>query len=526
MLLAHLQVDSAVPSTKFPVMLAPQPQPSSATANATPVCLEVSVTHNRRWHSLVYLEYVGASVRPLRLQLEQNTCARLLRLAHSIAKAQSKADQALVQLQGQTPGVGPTAVRRLSSVSRAAAGIGVRGMGGDVGGDVGGDMSSGVGGGVSGGSIDVGSVVSGGMGSSSGGGGGANVASSGSEASVFPAERVAAAGASTADYVVRHVRTEQTSTLPATFLKFYIQELDLHQLTILLTVQMDLVCDESSLQIFHPTNSLVGIARYLLSLQNVSLTLDRLLLEEMHDTGDAIINRIVRTYAVQVTLQLYKLIRSLDLLGNPAAIFADAAGGLRHFFHEQRKGLVVKSPRAFARSLGSLAGGVVGGTGALAFGAGSGFAGMISYAAATATYDSKYAFQRRAMLQEPARSVRQGLYVGGQLLREGVVSGVAGIVRQPLKGAREQGARGFAKGIGKGTIGLPRMIFSGVSAALSKAAEGAASDTKRATTSSKPYGETTLRVRQPRELTRHPALGGGGSYGAVLLPYPKGLAIN
>ena len=71
-------------------MLAAVSQPASSDGGSG-VCVELSVVHNRRWHSPVYLDYVGLAVSPLKLQLEQNTSARLLRFAHTLAQAQSKA---------------------------------------------------------------------------------------------------------------------------------------------------------------------------------------------------------------------------------------------------------------------------------------------------------------------------------------------------------------------------------------------------------------------------------------------------
>ena len=59
-------------------------------------------------------------------------------------------------------------------------------------------------------------------------------------------------------------------------------------------------------------------------------------MEEVFESGDTLINRIVRAYAMQVTLQLYKLIGSLDLLGNPSAVFADVGGGVRQFWQEKK----------------------------------------------------------------------------------------------------------------------------------------------------------------------------------------------
>ena len=196
--LAHLQVDAAVPTTKFPVMLAPLPQPLGVAERPNGgACLFLSIAHNRKWHhhSLVYLEYVGASVQPLRLQLEQNTTARLVRLFASLDKMQNSA-------KAVGSGAGAAAGSPESKEHSATA------------------------------------AGSGGGGSGGGGGG----------------------------------------SLPASFLKFYIQELTLHQISLQVTVQIDLACDDHALQPFHPTqglHALGGALRHLLSLQNVCITLDR-----------------------------------------------------------------------------------------------------------------------------------------------------------------------------------------------------------------------------------------------------------
>jgi len=293
--------------------------------------------------------------------------------------------------------------------------------------------------------------------------------------------------------------------LPAAFLKFYIQELELHQVSLTVTVQMDMVCDEVELQRYHPTTSLVGVARHLIALQNVNVTLDRFYMCEVFDTGDALLNRIVRFYAVKATLQLYKLIGSMDLLGNPAAIFADVGGGVRELYSEGRKGHVVKS-------IGALAAGVVGGTGALTMGATSGLARGVSEAAASLAYDKKYNMRRQLILQKQASSVREGLFLGAQVLGGGLSSGVAGVLRQPIKGLRQSGAKGFVRGVGKGAVGLVMKPASGIAAAVSKAAEGAASDAKHMQKAGNSDSGTVhvLRVRQPRDLKT-----------SVLMPYPR-----
>ena len=135
--------------------------------------------------------------------------------------------------------------------------------------------------------------------------------------------------------------------------------------------------------------------------------------------------------------------------------------------------------------------------------------------AATMAFDKKYNYRRQIVLQKEAHSVRQGLYLGSQLIGSGFASGVAGLVRQPVKGARTQGANGFAKGVGKGTIGLFAKVTAGTAAGISKVSEGMTSG-MTASAGSSSEGPSTLRVRQPRELTA-----ADGSGPAVLLPYPR-----
>jgi len=267
---------------------------------------------------------------------------------------------------------------------------------------------------------------------------------------------------------------------------------------------MDLACDEAALQQYHPTAQLVGVVRNLISLQNVTITLEGLVMEEVFESGDTLINRIVRTYAMQLTLQLYKLIGSLDLLGNPGAVFADVGGGVKQFFQTKDK-----------RAVGHLAGVLLGGTGALTFGAFGGISREFSHATAALAFDDKYNQRRHLTLQKQVETTKRGIYVGGQLLGGGIISGLAGVVRQPYKGAREGGARGFAMGMGKGAIGLLAKPSSGLAGAFSKTAEGVASDAKRATA---PTKQDVLRMRQPRELQT----GHGAGSTSVLMAYPRG----
>ena len=49
-------------------------------------------------------------------------------------------------------------------------------------------------------------------------------------------------------------------------LELYLKEVQLHPVSVRVSVQMGMACDEAELQEWHPTNSLVGLARHLVSL--------------------------------------------------------------------------------------------------------------------------------------------------------------------------------------------------------------------------------------------------------------------
>jgi vacuolar protein sorting-associated protein 13A/C len=93
----------------------------------------------------------------------------------------------------------------------------------------------------------------------------------------------------------------------------------------------------------------------------------------------------------------------------------------------------------------------------------------LSKGAAKISFDSNFAVDRPS---DRARHVGDGLLKGAKALGGGVVSGIAGVVTQPLKGAREEGVGGFFKGVGKGLVGIAAKPLSGVLSLASKTSEG------------------------------------------------------
>jgi hypothetical protein len=87
------------------------------------------------------------------------------------------------------------------------------------------------------------------------------------------------------------------------------------------------------------------------------------------------------------------------------------------------------------------------------------------------TLDRRYAQKRdrKEMLrdqQEGSVNVATGIGSGMQKLAQGFMEGVTGVVKAPLRGAEKKGFEGFAKGIGKGLLGLLVKPIIGISDGL------------------------------------------------------------
>lgn len=155
----------------------------------------------------------------------------------------------------------------------------------------------------------------------------------------------------------------------------------------------------------------------------------------------------------------FVLLVSFDRKQSPVGLIRDLGDGVSDFLSEPIKGL--------KRSLQELdpmyvVDGVAKGTGSLARHAVGGFADSASMLTETLsknmavlTLDRRYAQQRDRTLEGRSEGgFVDGIGSGSIKIVKGVVDGVTGVVRQPMKGAERSGVEGFTKGLGKGLIGL------------------------------------------------------------------------
>ena len=200
----------------------------------------------------------------------------------------------------------------------------------------------------------------------------------------------------------------------------------------------------------------------LLRCDGASLKFSGVALRNYISTGPQLGTYLGAHYIASLRANVPALIGSLSFFGNPVGLIRGLGDGVSDFVSEPVKGLkrsVEELDPSFvvdgvARGTGSLARHTVGGIADTA----SLLTETFSKNMAVLTLDRKYA-QRRdkaASLRADGGNVTvvDGLESGVVKLLRGVVEGVSGVVRAPMRGAEKRGVEGFAKGIGKGLLGL------------------------------------------------------------------------
>ena len=82
------------------------------------------------------------------------------------------------------------------------------------------------------------------------------------------------------------------------------------------------------------------------------------------------------------------------------------------------------------------------------------FTGSVGKGLSVATMDSSFQNRRRiALIRNKPKHAIDGVAQGTNVLATSLVSGLTGVLTQPIKGAESDGVAGFFRGIGKGLVG-------------------------------------------------------------------------
>ena len=190
-----------------------------------------------------------------------------------------------------------------------------------------------------------------------------------------------------------------------------------------------------------------------------TLSFKEMICENIFTDFNKIISLLIEHYKKEGIGQIYKILGSSDLIGNPTKLIENIGTGFIELFNEPRKGFL-KGPSQFgkglAKGVASLFSGVVGGS----FDAIGKITGTLL--SATKTIQGK---KPEAIIDEEdePQNLLAGTFEGikGTFLELG--KGLSGIFLNPYKYAKKDGIKGFFKGLGTGLLGA---IIAPISAIL------------------------------------------------------------
>lgn len=176
-------------------------------------------------------------------------------------------------------------------------------------------------------------------------------------------------------------------------------------------------------------------------------------------------------YKNEILGQAYKILGSVEFLGNPIGLAASLGTGLTDFFYKPAQGLV-QGPEKFGEGLAdgsiSLITNTIGGL----FGSASKVTGSLGQGVAVLTMDDDFRAQRESKKGHTPEHVVDGISTGVKSFGKGLFGGITGLVVSPIKGAQKDGIEGFFTGTAKGVVGLVAKPVSGAVDMVSSTLEG------------------------------------------------------
>lgn len=127
--------------------------------------------------------------------------------------------------------------------------------------------------------------------------------------------------------------------------RYFFDELQLNALCINLSFRRVPAAVDQSFSLISPvTLTLNALGMVAMSVERSPLRMSGLKLTQVLQTRTGLVSRIVRHYRNQGLQELYKVVFSLDMLGNPVGVINALGSGVKDFFVEPAKGLI-KSPQ-------------------------------------------------------------------------------------------------------------------------------------------------------------------------------------
>ncbi|KAL0477099.1 vacuolar protein sorting protein VPS34 [Acrasis kona] len=276
--------------------------------------------------------------------------------------------------------------------------------------------------------------------------------------------------------------------------KVYFDRLELHPIKINISFTFNEASNnndaEQSNQVneSNPLDILLGSMGFTFAnINDAPICLNALILEHPFLTWNDLMDRIKKHYIRRLLWESYKLVGSLEMIGNPVGLFNDISTGVKDFFYEPAMA-ITESPEVFTKSLAKGGKSLIGKTLHGAFNTMSNFTGTMSKGVAFLTFDKDLIKKRERSSVNRPKDLKTGLQQGGEVAMKGLYEGATDLFRQPAKGFQQEGTAGLFKGIGRGLIGIPMKPIGGVLEGMTRVSAGI----------SNMQNEQHARVRFPR----------------------------
>ncbi|KIM32678.1 hypothetical protein M408DRAFT_326439 [Serendipita vermifera MAFF 305830] len=191
------------------------------------------------------------------------------------------------------------------------------------------------------------------------------------------------------------------------------------------------------------------------NINGAPLEFSALILSDVRMSQSMLIDRIFRHYRQGVIQQLYKILGSIDFIGNPVGLFSNVSSGVMDIFYEPYEGVIMHGGSELGTGIAKGAASFLKKT---TFGLADTVTRVTSSVGkglSSATFDSEYQSRRRlAQRRNNPRHVFAGVAAGGSAMMDSLTSAVQGVIVQPVEGFDKEGGVGFAKGMAKGVAGL------------------------------------------------------------------------
>ena len=191
------------------------------------------------------------------------------------------------------------------------------------------------------------------------------------------------------------------------------------------------------------------------------------LIEHVYEFEGDISKYLQSFYAAEALKQIYKIVGSLDFVGNPTMVVSSFSTGLRDFILQPSRELkhLTKNPSRFGVGVARGTLSLVSNSASGVFGFFSNVGSTVGHTAAILTLDREFqklhSEQQAAQQRNYDRWRKRGFGRVTLLVTRpihdvvfGLVSASTGVLTEPYKGAKQDGVTGFAKGTAVGVIGI------------------------------------------------------------------------